>query len=67
MKIFAAAIPADGGGTDYVIFNAEGEQHAADILARDYDCETPESCEELTPGWLDDYYGGQAVLSTERS
>lgn len=67
MKIFAAAIPADGGGTDYVIFNAEGEQHAHEILARDYGCETPEACEELSPEWLDDYYDGQAVLSTERS
>jgi hypothetical protein len=67
VKIFAAAIPADGGGTDYVIFNAEGEQHAHEILAQDYDCEMPEACEELTPRWLDDYYDGQAVLSTERS
>lgn len=66
MKIFAAAIPANGGGTDYVIFNAETAQHAADILARGYDCESPEACEELTSEWLDDYYGGQAVLSTER-
>lgn len=67
MKTYAAAIPALGGRTDYVIFNAEDDAHAAEILARDYDCELPEACAEFTPEWLDDYYDGQAVLSTERS
>jgi hypothetical protein len=66
MKIFAAGIPADRGEIEHVIFAADSEQHALEILAREFGCEGPEVA-ELTPEWLDDYYSGIATLSTERS
>jgi hypothetical protein len=61
MKTYVCEIPADGGGSDYVIFNASSPEDAA-TQAESLGAGMPP--EEFTFEWLEVYYRGAATLST---